>query len=240
MEKEKAQAANAVKIEFLSYMSHELRTPLNAIIGFSELLMLEKFGALGSDKNRGYVQDIHRSGNHLLEIINDILELTKIEADKFELRCEDVDLAELINESTRMVEGGARKPGARLVNNIGDTPAPVTADRRAIKEVLINILSNAMKFTPGGGTVTIAMESRGDSVAILVEDTGIGISSVDLPHIMEPFFQARRKEMKVQEGTGLGLLLSKKFIEMHGGCLEIESELGKGTKVMVLIPRRPA
>lgn len=240
MEKEKALAANIAKVEFLSHMSHELRTPLNAIIGFSEVLMLEKFGGLGSDNNREYIQDIHRSGNHLLEIINDILELTKIEADKYDLHYEDVNLTELIHESIHMVKGSSLQSGAGLVNNTVDTPVAMTGDRMAIKKVLINILNNAMKFTPDGGTVAVSMEDQGDHVEIIVEDTGIGISAEDLPCIMEPFIQAGRKKMKAQEGTGLGLPLSKKFIEMHGGRLEIESEEGKGTNVTIHIPRNPA
>jgi signal transduction histidine kinase len=239
MEKEKAQASNAAKVEFLSHMSHELRTPLNAIIGFSEMLMLEESGDLGTDKNRGYAQDIHLSGNHLLEIINDILELSKIEADKYELDYEKVDLSKLIDECTHMVQGSTRHSGARLINNVADAPAHITADPVAIKKVLINILTNAKKFTPVGGTVAIFMKDQEDSMAILIEDTGIGISAEDLPHIMEPFVQAGRKKMRVQDGTGLGLPLSKKFIEMHGGRLEIESTLGKGTKVTLHIPHTP-
>lgn len=235
LEKEKALASNAAKVEFLSHMSHELRTPLNAIIGFSEMLKLENFGDLGSDKNRQYVNDINNSGQHLLGIINDILELTKIEANRYELHPEQVNLAELIVESINLVHG-ARPNGAPIINEVDGKQISLTVDRMAIKEILINLLTNSLKFTPEDGTITLSMENGDDSIVIKVADTGIGISEEDLPHIMEPFVQAGRKKMRVQEGTGLGLPLSNKFAEMHGGRLEIESVLEEGTTVSVILP----
>jgi len=237
-EKEKATAANFAKVEFLSHMSHELRTPLNAIIGFSGAIKSETFGPLGHEKYKEYVDDISKSGEHLLAIINDILELTKIEANKIELQKQDLDILELIKESIHMVEGSAQFSAASLICNIPEKHIPLIADRMLIKKILINILNNAVKFTPENGTVSISMEDRGETIAIIVEDTGIGISPEDIPLIVEPFVQAGRKRMKVQEGTGLGLPLSKKFAEMHDGNLEIESEVGKGTKVTIVLPRQ--
>src|SRR3984957_10735187 len=240
-EKVRAEAANRAKSEFLANMSHELRTPLNAINGFSEMMVGEMFGPLGDPRYASYAQDILSSGQHLLALINDILDMSKIEAGKMNLRFEPVRLDELAEDAVRLIKNRAETAGLGVVIEAPNLP-DVEGDYRALKQVLLNLLSNAVKFTPRGGRITLKAESRhdsmGDRVKISVRDTGIGIAPHDLARLARPFEQIESQQSKTQQGTGLGLALSKSLIEMHGGMLEIESQPGVGTTVSFLLPIR--
>ena len=238
-EKVRAEAANRAKSEFLANMSHELRTPLNAINGFSEMMVAEMFGPLGDARYASYVQDILNSGQHLLALINDVLDMSKIEAGKMNLRFEPVRLDELAEDAVRLVKNRAETAGLTVLIDVPALP-DVEGDYRALKQVLLNLLSNAVKFTPRGGRITLMAEGRrdamGDRVKISVHDTGIGIAPHDLSRLARPFEQIESQQSKTQQGTGLGLALSKSLIEMHGGMLEIESQPGVGTTVSFLLP----
>ena len=238
-EKIRAEGANKAKSEFLANMSHELRTPLNAINGFSEIMVGEMFGPLGDRRYKEYVQDILSSGQHLLALINDILDMSKIEAGKMNLRFEPLHLGDVIEDAVRLVQNRAESAGLTVDVTLPNLPE-VEADYRAIKQVLLNLLSNAVKFTPNGGRVTVTGEQRrdplGERVRISVRDTGIGISPQDLGRLAKPFEQIESQHSKTQQGTGLGLALTKSLVEMHEGVLEIESEPGKGTVVSFLLP----
>ncbi len=236
--KEQAELANRTKSEFLANMSHELRTPLNAIIGFSEIVAGELFGPIGATRYVEYARDIHTSGIHLLAIISDILDLSKIEAGRRELSESPVDLYEAAESSLRLVRGRAESGGIRLVNGIAQAAMPrVLADERAVKQILLNLLSNAVKFTPDGGRVAVGAELRRDgSLAVSVDDTGIGIAPENIPRALAPFSQVDSSLTRRYEGTGLGLPLVKSLIELHGGTLQLESEEGKGSLVTVVFP----
>jgi PAS domain S-box-containing protein len=236
--KEQAELANRSKSEFLANMSHELRTPLNAIIGFSEIVAGELFGPIGGQRYVEYAHDIHTSGIHLLSIISDILDLSKIEAGRRELSESAIDLHEVTESALRLVRGRAENGGVRLVNGIAKGAMPrVIADERAVKQMLLNLLSNAVKFTPDGGRVGVNAEVRSDgSLAVLIEDTGIGIAPENIPRALAPFSQVDSTLTRRYEGTGLGLPLVKSLIELHDGNLEIESEEGKGTRARVVFP----
>jgi two-component system, cell cycle sensor histidine kinase PleC len=240
-EKVRAESANRAKSEFLANMSHELRTPLNAINGFSEMMVAEMFGPLGDKRYASYVQDILSSGQHLLALINDVLDMSKIEAGKMNLRFEPVRLDELAEDAVRLIKNRAETAGLGVVIEVPALP-DVEGDYRALKQVLLNLLSNAVKFTPRGGRIILKAESRHDSmgerVKISVRDTGIGIAPNDLARLARPFEQIESQQSKTQQGTGLGLALSKSLIEMHGGMLEIESQPGVGTTVSFLLPIR--
>ena len=235
VEKIRAESANKAKSEFLANMSHELRTPLNAINGFSEVMMAELFGPLGDKRYAEYVRDIHSSGEHLLSVINDILDMSKIEAGKMTMRFEMLDLHDVVEDAVRLVRGRADEQGLRLSVDMDGLPE-IEADFRALKQVLLNLFSNAIKFTPRGGAVRVwGRSERGadgiDRVQVNVQDTGIGISREDLARLASPFEQVESQHSKTQQGTGLGLALSKALIGLHGGTLEIQSEPGKGTTV---------
>jgi two-component system cell cycle sensor histidine kinase PleC len=234
-EKTRAESANRSKSEFLANMSHELRTPLNAIIGFSEMMETQMFGPLGSAKYSEYAHDIRSSGQHLLELINDILDMSKIEAGRMTLEKQPTDLGVVIEESLRLVSGRAEIASVKVVNEVGALPK-VDADKRAIKQVLLNLLSNAIKFTPAGGTITVRGGTQGHAVALSVEDTGIGIPAHALPKIGRPFEQVESQHSKKHKGTGLGLALSRSLVELHGGSLAIESTEGVGTRVTFTLP----
>jgi two-component system cell cycle sensor histidine kinase PleC len=240
-EKVRAEGANRAKSEFLANMSHELRTPLNAINGFSEMMVAEMFGPLGDARYRTYSQDILSSGQHLLALINDVLDMSKIEAGKLNLRFEPVRLDELAEDAVRLIKNRAETAGLTVAIDVPALPE-VEGDYRALKQVLLNLLSNAVKFTPRGGMITLRAEGRrdamGDRVKISVHDTGIGIAPHDLSRLARPFEQIESQQSKTQQGTGLGLALSKSLIEMHGGMLEIESQPGIGTTVSFLLPIR--
>lgn len=234
-EKIRAEEANRSKSEFLANMSHELRTPLNAINGFSEIMLREMFGPLGDERYVGYMKDILSSGQHLLELINDILDMSKIEAGKMQLQTEPIDAADLVEQCLRIVRGRAEEKKLVLRADVTDLPE-IEVDPRAFKQVMINLVSNAVKFTPEGGRVTIRGFLSGLGVAFQVQDTGIGISKEDLPRLGRPFEQIESQHSKSYQGSGLGLALSKSLIELHGGTLAIDSTLGEGTTINFVIP----
>jgi two-component system cell cycle sensor histidine kinase PleC len=241
-EKIRAEGANKAKSEFLANMSHELRTPLNAINGFSEIMSAELFGPLGDRRYKEYVGDILSSGQHLLSVINDILDMSKIEAGKMNMRFEMLDLHDVAEDAVRLVRGRADTAGLRLSVEMDGLPE-VEADFRAVKQVLLNLLSNAIKFTPRGGAIRVSGRSGRDGqgmgwVQVSVQDTGIGISKEDLARLASPFEQVESQHAKTQQGTGLGLALSKALIAMHGGSLDIQSEPGKGTTVAFVLTER--
>jgi signal transduction histidine kinase len=227
-------AASQAKSEFLANMSHELRTPLNAIIGFSEVLVDRMFGDL-SDKQDEYLRDIHASGQHLLSLINDILDLSKIEAGRMELEPADFDLSTVIDNALILVRERAGRRGITLGHAIDDRIGVIRGDERKVKQVLLNLLSNAIKFTPEGGRVDVHATARGKRVEVSVIDTGIGIAPEDQEAVFEEFRQVGPAANKV-EGTGLGLTLSRKFVELHGGRLSVESRLGAGSTFTFTLP----
>jgi PAS domain S-box-containing protein len=235
--KEVAEEANRAKSQFLANMSHELRTPLNAVIGFSEVIKGERFGAITEPRYREYAEDIHRSGVHLLQLINDILDLTKIEAGKYELRDAEFDLVTAILEGVRMVRDLANHNGLMLRHMIPSDLPFLLGDERAIKQIIVNFLSNAVKFTPSGGIVEIAARLDADQAIVLsVTDTGIGMAHKDIPRALSPFRQLESSWGRKYEGTGLGLPLVKALIELHGGRLQIDSVPGRGTTVAAYFP----
>ena len=232
--KETAEQANRAKSEFLANMSHELRTPLNAILGFSETIAGELFGPIGQPRYTSYARDIHASGTHLLAIINDILDLSKIEAGKYEIRPEPVEVAALVDECLKIVAGQAAERGVALSAKVDPALPPLHLDKRAAKQILLDLLSNALKFTPADGAVTVVAERLADGGAALrVSDTGIGIAADDIPRILTPFVQVESAMTRQHAGTGLGLPIAKALAEMHGGKLSIESTPGHGTIVSV-------
>jgi PAS domain S-box-containing protein len=235
--KERAEIANRAKSEFLANMSHELRTPLNAIIGFSEIIMNRIFGSDNLERYDSYAQDINNSGRHLLSIIDEILDLSKIEAGREELDEGTIELSELISSTRRLFNG--RFDQAELALKI-EIPSPglmVLCDTTKLKQCLSNLLSNSLKFTPVGGEITVRMglNDRGD-LEIAVNDTGVGIASTDIPTVMAPFGQVESAFQRAHSGTGLGLPLTRALIELHGGTFEIDSVLGKGTTVTLTLP----
>ncbi|MGB3500352.1 MAG: ATP-binding protein [Mesorhizobium sp.] len=236
-ETERAEAANRAKSEFLANMSHELRTPLNAIIGFSELMQSQLFGPLGSDRYEEYSRDINSSGNYLLGVINDILDMSKIEAGRFSLDREKINLAPLIEEATRVISLQAETKLIEVKANISPSMT-INADRRAIKQIAINLLSNAVKFTPNGGKVTVRARKVSDAIQLTIEDTGCGISKEALKKIGNPFEQVENQFTKSHAGSGLGLAISGSLAKLHGGALKIRSRPGIGTIVSVRIPTR--
>ncbi len=240
-EKIRAEGANQAKSEFLANMSHELRTPLNAINGFSEIMVSELFGPLGDPRYVGYAQDILDSGQHLLALINDILDMAKIEAGKFNLKFDPMRMEEVVEDAARLIRNRAEAAGLDLVLDMSDLPE-VEADYRALKQVLLNLLSNAIKFTPRGGRITVnavtEMGHNGERMRVAVRDTGIGISQADMERLAKPFEQIESQLSKTQQGSGLGLALTKSLVEMHGGRLEIRSAPGEGTVVSFALPLR--
>jgi len=240
-EKVRAEAANKAKSEFLANMSHELRTPLNAVNGFSEIMIAEMYGPMGDPRYKEYAQDIHNSGQHLLALINDILDMSKIEAGKMNLKFEPMSLEDVTEDAIRLVRNRADAAGLELAIDFPFLPE-IEADYRAVKQVLLNLLSNAVKFTPRGGRVTVRAEVRTDALGerarVSVQDTGIGISKADLARLAQPFEQVESQHSKTTQGTGLGLALTKALIEMHDGALELESAPGEGTTVSFTLPIR--
>ena len=235
-EKTRAEEANQTKSKFLANMSHELRTPLNAIIGFSEIMGSGMFGTLGSEKYEEYCHDILTSGRYLLEVINDILDMSKIEAGRMQLDMEPLDLSKTLQESMRVVSGRAEHKNLVLDADIEGTLAMV-ADRRAIKQIMVNLLSNAVKFTPDGGRVVVRGRMREDSIHLMIADTGIGIAPQSLTRLGRPFEQVESQLTKTYHGSGLGLAIAKSLTNLHGGSMRLRSRLGTGTVVCVSLPR---
>lgn len=235
----KADSANTAKTQFLANMSHELRTPLNAILGFSEVMRHEMFGPLGSDRYRDYATDIQSSGHHLLNIIGDILDLARAEAGKLRLDEEEVDLCDLADDCLRMFGTLDSAKGVRFSFKFPPVRVRVNADPRLVRQVLINLLSNAAKFSQHGGIVTISMNTDGaGDYLIRIEDTGIGMEPEELRRAMEPFFQVESAYTRERAGAGLGLPLVRKIMELHGGGLELESKAGLGTTAIARFPAR--
>ena len=235
IETERAEAANKAKSEFLANMSHELRTPLNAIIGFSEVLQARMFGPLGSDKYAEYADDIHNSGIHLLTVINDILDMAKIEAGQMHIDCQQVDMAPLLDEALRLVAIQAENKGIEVHQKISKHLS-LNADRRAMKQILLNLLSNAVKFTEPGGRITVRARKTSCAVTISIEDTGIGIPKALLSRIGQPFEQVQNQFSKSTGGSGLGLAISRSLAELHGGAMKVRSKEGVGTIVSIRMP----
>jgi len=230
------EAASRHKSEFLANMSHELRTPLNAVIGFSEVLTERMFGEL-NEKQDEYLKDIHASGQHLLSLINDILDLSKIEAGKMDLELSEFDLAMTIDNALMLVRERAARRSIALNTAVDEQVGQVQADERKIRQVLLNLLSNAIKFTPEGGRIHVEARAVNESIEVSVTDTGVGIAPKDQEAVFEEFKQVGTADKKV-EGTGLGLALSRKFIELHGGKIWVESQVGEGSTFTFTVPVR--
>ncbi|HWM60558.1 MAG TPA: ATP-binding protein [Rhizomicrobium sp.] len=229
--------ANAAKSDLLALMSHELRTPLNAIIGFSEVLGTEMLGPIGHPRYREYANDVHGAGRHLLALINDILDLSKAAAGKFELDCEEIAPADIVAECLRLTRGKAHEGGLRLTSELAPGLPNLVVDRLRFKQALLNLCSNAIKFTPPGGTVHVSADVADDGGFVLaVRDSGIGMTPEQIPVALEPFRQVASPFARNAEGTGLGLALVKSLIECHDGRLEIESALHRGTTVRLILP----
>jgi two-component system, cell cycle sensor histidine kinase PleC len=235
-EKTRAEEANQTKSKFLANMSHELRTPLNAIIGFSEIMESGMFGTLGSEKYQEYCHDILTSGHYLLEVINDILDMSKIEAGRMKLDMEPLDLSKTLAESLRVVSGRADDKSLVLDADIESTIS-VVADRRAIKQIIVNLLSNAVKFTPDGGRIIVRSREFSDSIVLMIADTGIGIAPHSLLRLGKPFEQVESQLTKTYHGSGLGLAIARSLTNLHGGSMRLRSKLGTGTVVCVSLPR---
>jgi signal transduction histidine kinase len=235
-----AEAANRAKSEFLATMSHELRTPLNAVIGFSQVMINETLGPIGSPRYREYAKDIQYSGTHLLEIINDILDLSKAEAGKLEPDESRIDIREVVSGICRLIRPRAEQAGLSIVAKTPENLPDLWADERQIKQILLNLVGNAVKFTPAGGRVEIATSFHAETgFAVTVQDTGIGIAAADLQRVLEPFVQVENSLTRRHEGSGLGLAVAAKLAQLHGGSLSIDSDLGKGTRVTLrLLPDR--
>jgi PAS domain S-box-containing protein len=232
-----AEDANRAKSQFLANMSHELRTPLNAVIGFAEIIKNEMLGAINHQRYRDYAGDIHRSGVHLLQLINDILDLTKVEAGKYELREVVCDLAKAGADAARLMRDLAADSGLILETHAPDDLPFLFADERCLRQIVVNFLSNAVKFTPKGGRIDVRVRLDPDgALAIVVADTGIGMKPEDIPRALSPFRQLEHSLGRKYEGTGLGLPLVKALLDLHQGTLHIESEPGAGTTAIARFP----
>lgn len=237
---EQAEAANRAKSAFLANMSHELRTPLNAIMGFSEVMKEQHLGPLDNQRYLGYAGDIHASGKYLLGIINDILDLSKVESGKLVLKQELVDAAALTADCQHLIKGIANEHGVKLMAPTVPQGLKVLADVRLMKQMLINLMTNACKYTPAGGEVRLAWREDAEGIWASVVDTGIGMSQVDIDIAMQPFGQVDNPFVRSREGTGLGLPLVKELIATHGGRLDILSRPGAGSTISLILPRPEA
>ena len=216
-------------------MSHELRTPLNAIIGFSEVLSERMFGEV-NEKQAEYLKDIHESGRHLLSLINDILDLSKIEAGRMELEVSTFDLPTALSNAMTLIRERAQRHGIQLGMELDPALGEISADERKFKQIMLNLLSNAVKFTPDGGKVDVSAKRANGAVEVAVRDTGIGIAPEDQQAVFEEFRQVGRDQMRKAEGTGLGLALTKRFVELHGGAIRLHSTPGQGSTFTVSLP----
>jgi cell cycle sensor histidine kinase DivJ len=232
--REEAEASNAGKSRFLANMSHELRTPLNAVIGFSDVMKSGLFGQL-PPKYAEYAEMIHDAGRHLLELINDVLDISKIEAARYELNRDVFDARDAVSSALRLTRLQADEARVSLRGLLPSQPLEALADPRALKQIVLNLVSNALKFTPSGGSVTVSVKGYGEDLEVVVSDTGVGIAEADLERLGRPYEQAGDASQKVR-GAGLGLSLVRAFAELHGGTMSIESRLGEGTSVTVRMP----
>jgi two-component system cell cycle sensor histidine kinase PleC len=234
----RAEEANVAKSRFLATMSHELRTPLNAILGFSEVMHAEIMGPMENRLYKEYAGNIHQSGSHLLHLINEILDLSRIEAGRFVVRAEEINVPEAIRTAHAMFELRAATMGIKLKSEIDPALPLLLADERACRQILINLISNALKFTPPGGTVTtFARRAAGGGMEVGVSDTGAGIDPADVATVFEAFGQGRHDIAVNEKGTGLGLPIVRGLVEAHGGKVSLDSVLGKGTTVICTFPR---
>ncbi|WP_333824856.1 HAMP domain-containing sensor histidine kinase [Pinisolibacter sp.] len=234
----KAEEANYAKSRFLATMSHELRTPLNAILGFSEVMQNELMGPLGNDIYKGYVADIHDSGRHLLELINEILDISRIEAGRYTLNEESVTLPYIVEDCAHMMGLRARNKGLTIVEQYEDNLPKIWADERAVRQVTLNLLSNAVKFTPTGGTITVKVGwTAGGGQYVSVRDTGPGIPEDEIPIVLSRFGQGSIAIKSAEQGTGLGLSIVQALVQMHGGTFALTSKLREGTEVMFTVPQ---
>ena len=231
-----AEEANQAKSEFLATISHELRTPLNAILGFAEILSHQYLGPIGEEKYIEYANDIHASGEYLLDLVNDVLDISTIEAGKRSLVMEPIPIREAIEECTKTVAGHSEKNGVKLSTRLPKNLPPLYADRRAVKQILLNVISNAIKFTPKGGKVSVSVKAAGGHSIIRVKDTGIGIPQEKIPSLKNPFERGNVDPYITQDGAGLGLAITHSLVMLHGGKLDIQSAPGKGTTVSVTLP----
>jgi signal transduction histidine kinase len=229
------ETANSHKSEFLAHMSHELRTPLNAIIGFSQMLEEELFGEL-NEKQMEYAQDINSSGNHLLSLINDILDLSKVDAGRMELDISEFSIPLAIENALTLIKQRAGRHAIAVNMEVDEHLETFTGDERKFKQILLNLLSNAVKFTPDGGSISVNAKLDTGNVEISVSDTGVGISPADQAGVFEEFRQVRDDVNRASEGTGLGLALTKKFVELHGGRIWVISALGEGSTFTFVLP----
>jgi signal transduction histidine kinase len=231
-----ADAAGKSKSEFLAAMSHELRTPLNAVIGFSEVMLNEVFGPLGHARYREYVDNIRISGMHLLGLINDVLDMSRLDGGELTLSKDEVKIPDLLADAVRAITLQAEAANISLIEDVEPWLPLLRVDRRRMKQVLVNLLTNAVKFTPAEGTVRIAAYRHGDNIAVQVSDTGIGMDVRQIPKALERFGQVDSRLSRKYEGAGLGLPLARQLIDLHGGRLELESSPGTGTTVTVIMP----
>jgi two-component system cell cycle sensor histidine kinase PleC len=234
----RAEAANVAKSRFLATMSHELRTPLNAILGFSEVMKSELLGPIENDSYREYAGSIHDSGRHLLQLINEILDLSRIEAGRYELHEEPVRLSDLLEDCLRLLHLRAQNKGLTIALEFARGLEQVWADERAIRQVCLNLMSNALKFTPRGGRITLILSATEDGGQMLsVKDTGPGIAKEEIPRVMQAFGQGSLAHQNAEGGTGLGLPIVQNLVALHGGTFELRSELRKGTEAIVCLPK---
>jgi cell cycle sensor histidine kinase DivJ len=236
--RDNAERANIAKSQFLANISHELRTPLNAIIGFSEIMNQELFGKLENERHREYAMLIHQSGEHLLQLVNDLLNMSKLEAGKYNLCREEFDLGDLIRNVHKIIDPSAQEQNLTVEDDLADNLGPFCADKRACRQILLNLLANAVKFSKPGGKITIRARRRDGGVAISISDQGIGIAPEDIKRLGRPFEQADSAYDRHYEGTGLGLSIVKGLLHLHGGAMRIESEPHKGTTVTVTFPQK--
>ena len=235
----RAEAANIAKSRFLATMSHELRTPLNAILGFSEAMKTEMMGPLENTTYREYAGDIHESGRHLLNLINEILDLSRIEAGRYELHEEPVRLSDIAEDCHRLLKLRAESKGLHIALEFDPRLPQIWVDERAIRQICLNLLSNALKFTPRGGRITTRVAMTPDGGQLLsVKDTGPGIPRDEIPKVMQPFGQGSLAQHTAEGGTGLGLPIVQNLVDLHGGTFELRSELRKGTEAIVTLPKK--